>query len=146
MIGIINVIRLIPLPEVVTIKAIEIVAAIFHSNITGTVLNSIQALGHIVLSLLLIAFLVLVIGLEHIAGPALVAHRLGGGPDAVAASQYVSFHFGIGLFVMLTGFVIGGLAVLKEIAIVIAILVVVIIALALFHPSGLGSFFHLLGF
>jgi hypothetical protein len=145
-IGVINVIRLIPLPEVVTNKAIEIVAGIFHSNITGTVLNLIQALGHIILSLLLIAFLVLVVGLEHIAGPALIANRLGGGPDAVAASQYVSFHFGIGLFVMLAGFVIGGLAVLKEIAIVVGILLVVIIALVLFHPTALGSFFHLLGF
>jgi len=145
-IGIINVIRLIPLPEAVTNKAIEILAGIFHSNITGTALSLVQALGHIILSLLLIAFLVLVVGLEHIAGPALIANRLGGGPDAVAASQYVSFHFGIGLFVMLTGFVIGGLAVLKEIAIVVAILVVVMLALLLFHPSALGSFFHLLGF
>jgi hypothetical protein len=127
-------------------KAIHITAKIFQSHITGSIVDSIQALAHVIVSFSWIAFLFLYLGLGTIAFPIIFANNLGGGADAIRASHYFTLHFGIGLIFILTGLIISGIAIFQKIAIVVGLLLVVLIVLVLFHSAYLGQFFHFLGF
>lgn len=125
---------------------LKVISSIAHSPVTETTLGFIQAFVHALQAFLIVAFFTLYISMEHLIFPTLVANHLGGGADAVQAGQYASIHLGIGLLAMLVGLAIAGLAVWRKIAVVVGILIVVGIALAIFHSSALGSFFHLMGF
>jgi len=127
-------------------KAIHYTAQLFQSHITGGIVDSIQALAHVILSFSWIAFLFLWLGLGTIAFPAIFANTLGGGADALRASHYYTLHFGIGLIFMFAGLIISGIAIFQKIAIVVGLLLVVLIVLLVIHSPYLGQFFHFLGF
>lgn len=145
LIGLFNLIKL-SLRLGIANKVIHKIAAFFNSPITGSILDSIQALAHIIVSLAWVAFLFLYIGLGKVAIPNIVANDWGGGADAIQASHSLSVHFGIGLLCILVGLIVSGIAIFRTIAIYATLFLVVLIVLAILHSTYLGSFFHLLGF
>lgn len=145
LVGLFNLIKVI-LPDEVAGKVIDRIAAFFHSRITGSIVDSIQALAHILVALAWVAFLFLYIGLGRIAVPNMIANDWGGGADAIQASHSLSVHFGIGLLCILFGLIVSGMAIFRAIAFYAVLIVVAIIVLAIIHSPYLGSLFHLLGY
>lgn len=145
LIGLFNLIKLILQPNIAN-AVIHKIAAFFQSPITGGIVDSIQALTHIIVSLAWVAFLFLYIGMGKIAIPYIIASDWGGGADAIQASHSLSVHFGIGLICILVGLIVSGIAIFRTVAIYAVLFLVTLIVLAIIHSPYLGSFLHLLGF
>ncbi len=145
LVGLFNLIKLTLRPQLAN-RLIQAIAHFFHSKITGAFANTVQALTHVLISLLWIGFIFTVLIALRFAYPAILSSRLGGGADVTQAAHDVSIHFGIGLIFLLAGLIVSGLAVLKHILIVWAGSIVTLIILVVIHSPSLGPFLQSLGF
>ena len=119
---------------------------LFKSKGPKTIKDFLQALAHVTVSFLWVAFLFLYLGLGKLAFPGMFADSMGGGTDAIRASHYFSLHFGIGLIFILVGLIASAIAVFQKVAIVAVIFLIVLVFLACTHSPHLAQFLQYLGF
>ena len=105
-----------------------------------------HAVAHLMVSLSLLAFVWLTLAFWNSGFRADFVNQAGRTQSALDASQYVSGHIGVGLFLLTLGVIIVSVVLIKEILALIGLVILVTIGLAIFYRPGLGSFYHVLDF
>ena len=101
---------------------------------------------HLLLAYAVLAFVWLELAFWNTGFRADFVNQAGRTQSAVDASRYVSGHLGVGLIILTVGMIITGAALIKQILIWLGLIILIVIALAIFDKSALGSFFHWLNF
>jgi hypothetical protein len=127
-------------------KLIIRVAAKYHATVGDKLMDTVQAIVHVLQAIAYLGLIFLAVSLGKIAVPAEFAGSLGGGATAVQASRYLSIGLGAGFWLMVIGLIVAGAMVARRIAVVLLVLVGVVILLAIAHHQWLGPFLHFLGF
>jgi len=105
-----------------------------------------HAVAHLMVSLALLAFVWLTLAFWNSGFRADFVNQTGRTQSALDASQYVSGHIGVGLFLLTLGVIIVSVVLIKEILALIGLVILVTIGLAIFYRPGLGSLYHVLDF
>lgn len=105
-----------------------------------------HAFAHITVSAGVVALALLGLAFWNLGFRTEFTNQFGGIPSAVAASQYIDGHLGIGIFLLAAGVFVTAVVVIKQIAAVLGVLLVVCIVVWIVHSAWLIPIGHWIGF